>query len=47
MSIKSPVLFDEDVDAVLAVASLKAVRVPAFYNADAKKGGLKKGLDAL
>ena len=47
VSIKSPVLFDEDVDAVMAVEGLNAKRVPAFYVDDGSKGALKTGLETL
>ena len=47
VSIKSPVLFDEDVDAVMAVKGLNAKRVPAFFADDGSEGALRSGLDAL
>ena len=47
VSIKSPVLFDEDVDALLAIKGLGAERVAATYAGDGSEGALAKGVDAL
>jgi glutamate synthase (ferredoxin) len=46
VSIKSPVLFDEDVDAVMASSVLNAARVPAFYDAGGAPGALRAGVEA-
>jgi len=45
--IKSPVLFDEDVDTIMAHPSLKSVRVPAQYVGDASAGALDAGVKSL
>jgi glutamate synthase (ferredoxin) len=45
--IKSPVLFDEDVDNLMAHGGLKSVRVAARYDGDGSKGALEAGIAAL
>jgi glutamate synthase (ferredoxin) len=46
MSLKSPVLFDEDVDTLLKHGTLAAQRVSARYAGDGAKGALAAGLKA-
>ena len=46
MSLKSPVLFDEDVDTLLKHGTLAARRVSARYAGDGAKGALAAGLKA-
>ena len=45
--IKSPVLFDEDVDLVLAHEKLAAERIAARYNGDGSAGALDAGIKEL
>eukprot|EP00227_Mantoniella_beaufortii_P014044 CAMPEP_0197590982 /NCGR_PEP_ID=MMETSP1326-20131121/12420_1 /TAXON_ID=1155430 /ORGANISM="Genus nov. species nov., Strain RCC2288" /LENGTH=1645 /DNA_ID=CAMNT_0043156305 /DNA_START=169 /DNA_END=5106 /DNA_ORIENTATION=+ len=45
--IKTPVLFDEDIDTIINHKRLNAKRVPARYNGDGSKGALAAGVLAL